>query len=114
MIKKVLMTADTVGGVWTYAIELCRALSSYDIQVALATMGQPLSPVEQQEARALNNVKIFESGFRLEWMDEPWEETAKAGDWLVKVRDTFQPALAHLNGCLDGTLSWNLPLLLLR
>ena len=38
MITKILMTADTVGGIWTYAIELCRAIRPYGIQVALATM----------------------------------------------------------------------------
>jgi glycogen synthase len=112
MVKKILMTADTVSGLWTYALELCHALSAKDIQVALATMGQPLSVAQQQEARVLQNVKVFESGFRLEWMDEPWEETARAGEWLMKVRDSFQPDLVHLNGYVHGALDWNLPLLI--
>src|SRR5262245_9894707 len=112
MIKKILITANTVGGVWTYALELCRALSAYDIQAALATMGQPLSVAQHQEARALHNVKIFESGFRLEWMDVSWGETARAGEWLLKVRDSFQPDLVHLNDYVHGALAWNLPLLI--
>src|SRR5262245_30365089 len=112
MAKKLLMTADTVSGLWTYALELCRALSPADIQVALATMGQPLSAAHQQEARALNNVKIFESGFRLEWMDEAWEETSRAGAWLLKGRDSFQPDLVHLNGYFHGALAWDLPVLI--
>ena len=37
----VLMTADTVGGVWTYAMELTRALS--DVRFTLAT--KPLAPL---------------------------------------------------------------------
>src|SRR5215813_10453788 len=112
MVKKILMTADTVSGLWTYALEMCRALSPYDIQVALATMGQPLSAAQQQEARALQNVKVFESGFRLEWMDVSWGETARAGEWLLKVRDSFQPDLVHLNDYVHGALAWNLPLLI--
>jgi hypothetical protein len=36
---KVLMTADAVGGVWTYALELSGALARHDIEVVLATMG---------------------------------------------------------------------------
>ena len=37
MIRRVLMTADTVGGVWTYSLDLARALGEYGIEVALAT-----------------------------------------------------------------------------
>ncbi|HYO60185.1 MAG TPA: glycosyltransferase family 1 protein, partial [Archangium sp.] len=40
------MTADTVGGVWTYALELCRALAGDGVQVELATLGAPLSPAQ--------------------------------------------------------------------
>ena len=39
---KVLMTADTVGGVWTYALELAGALAPHGVTVALATMGAGL------------------------------------------------------------------------
>jgi glycogen synthase len=111
MPKKILMTADTVGGVWTYAIELCRAMRPHGVEMALATMGQPLSANQQREAKALENVRVFESAFRLEWMDEPWEDTARAGAWLLKLRDLFQPDLIHLNGYVHAALSWNLPLL---
>lgn len=38
--QRILMTADTVGGVWTYALELAQALDSRGIQIALATMGR--------------------------------------------------------------------------
>ena len=37
---RVLMTADTVGGVWTYALDLARALAPHGVSVALATMGR--------------------------------------------------------------------------
>ena len=39
----VLMTADTVGGVWTYALELARALAVFRTRTTLATLGAPLS-----------------------------------------------------------------------
>ncbi|MFN7117439.1 MAG: hypothetical protein ACK4TA_11615 [Saprospiraceae bacterium] len=42
--RTILMTADTLGGVWTYALELAQGLQSFDIQVHLATMGRHLSP----------------------------------------------------------------------
>ena len=42
--RRILMTADTVGGVWTYAMDLARALGAEGVEVALATMGSPVSP----------------------------------------------------------------------
>ncbi|NJL95480.1 MAG: glycosyltransferase family 4 protein [Anaerolineae bacterium] len=51
----VLMTTDTIGGVWTYSLELARALPPAGITINLATMGAPLRP-EQRRAmlEALN------------------------------------------------------------
>ena len=70
---RVLMTADTVGGVWTYALELARALEG-DAEIVLATMGAPLSSDQWDEARALPNLEIYESRYRLEWMNAPWHD----------------------------------------
>ena len=77
---RIMMTTDTVGGVWTYALELTRALLPFNVEVALATMGAPLSGPQQRAASSLHNLKIQESNFRLEWMEDPWDDVrASAG-----------------------------------
>src|SRR5437870_5182103 len=55
--KRILMTADTVGGVWCYATELIRALEPYGIEVLLATMGRPVSKCQAEEIADLTNVE---------------------------------------------------------
>ncbi len=57
----ILMTADTVGGVWTYAMELARGLADHGVQVSLATMGGHLSPDQWADARSLSNLQVYES-----------------------------------------------------
>jgi glycogen(starch) synthase len=105
------MTADTVGGVWTYALELARALAPAGVQVALATMGEPVSAVQRREAAQVPGLEVFESEFRLEWMDDPWEDVARAGDWLLGLEARVQPDLVHLNGFAHGCLPWSAPAL---
>src|SRR5437763_970139 len=95
--KRILMTADTVGGVWTYAVELARALEPHDVEVTLATMGAPLNRDQQRQMRELQNVQVIESGFRLEWMDEPWDDVELAADWLLDIDRSVRPDLIHLN-----------------
>ena len=50
-IRPVLMTADPIGGVWTYVLELCRELGKTDVNVALATMGRRLSAGQIRRVR---------------------------------------------------------------
>jgi len=107
--KRVLMTADTIGGVWTYALELARALEPHGVDVALATMGQPLNAQQNRAARAIHNLRIHESNFKLEWMEDPWNDVAAAGEWLLRLRDKLQPDLVHLNNYSHGYLPWELP-----
>ena len=111
-ISHVLMTADTVGGVWTYALELAKALGSHGVRFTIATMGAPLSAEQRSEVNALANVEICESNYRLEWMPEPWEDVASAGDWLLELKDRLQPDVVHLNGYAHGDLPWNTPTLM--
>lgn len=107
--KRVLMTTDTVGGVWTYAIELARALSDYGIKVALATMGEPLNASQREEAKDVHNMEVYESSYRLEWMKDPWEEVEKAGKWLLDIEDAVRPDVIHLNNYAHGGLPWKAP-----
>src|ERR1700709_1777495 len=109
---KLLMTADTIGGVSTYALELCHGLSEHGVEVALATMGGALRDDQLEQVGALQNVQLYESNFKLEWMPSPWEDVRKAGDWLLEIQHECMPDVVHLNGYAHGTLPWQAPVVM--
>lgn len=108
-VKRVLMTADTVGGVWTYALELARALQTYDVDVLLAVMGPPLTTAQREEARKITNLDLFKSNYKLEWMPDCWSDVKRAGDWLLHLENRLRPDLVHLNGYAHAKLPWTCP-----
>ena len=107
----VLMTADTVGGVWSYALELTRALAPHGIEVTLATMGRRASREQRAEAASLPNARLVDSEFKLEWMAEPWDDVARAGDWLMELAGSTGADLVHLSGYAHAVLPWDIPVL---
>src|SRR5690348_18505284 len=76
-VQRVLMTADAVGGVWTYAVDLARALGARGTRVTLAVIGPAPSEAQRAEARAIPTLDLREHPGRLEWMDDPWADVAR-------------------------------------
>ena len=109
--RRILMTADTVGGIWTYAIELCTGLTEAGVQVTLATMGAPLSAAQCADAANIRGLTIEESLFRLEWMDRAEDDVGQAGQWLITLEEKHRPDVIHLNGYAHGALPWRAPVL---
>src|SRR5688500_4368059 len=108
--SRILMTADTVGGVWTYAMELCAALAPHGVDVALATLGAPLADAQRRQVDRLDNVRVYDGGhFKLEWMPEPWEDVSRSGEWLLEIERSERPEVVHLNGYAHGSLPWSAP-----
>src|SRR4051812_1675371 len=107
---KVLMTADTVGGVWTYCLELCAALP--EVRFVLASLGPLPSPEQQAAAARLKNVRLESFSCRLEWMPDCERDLADSGAWLLELARRHQPDLVHVNGFAQALLPWRLPLLL--
>jgi len=107
--RHILMTADTAGGVWTYAMELCRMLSRWKIHVSLVTMGPRPEERHRCEVGKLRNVELFESEYRLEWMDDAEQDLERSAEWLMMLRDRVRPDLVHLNGYSYGALDWDTP-----
>jgi glycosyltransferase involved in cell wall biosynthesis len=108
---KILMTADTLGGVWTYALELAGQLHRQNVQVTLATMGDLPRPQQRREAHAIKSLTLYESTYKLEWMEEPWSDVQEAGDWLIELEEAVQPDVVHLNGYAHAALPWRAPTL---
>jgi glycogen synthase len=103
------MSGDTVGGVWTYTIDLSRALGAAGVEVVLATMGAAATPEQRAQARRLPNLELVESTYRLPWMDQPWQDVHAAGDWLRNLAQRVGPDVIHLNEPVHGSLAWPAP-----
>ena len=108
---RVLITADTLGGVWTYALELASALGQRGVQVALATMGARLTAHQRAQLDALPKLTVFESGYKLEWMQGAWDDVQRAGEWLLRIERDWRPDLVHLNQFAFGALTFRAPTL---
>jgi glycogen(starch) synthase len=109
-LRKVLLTTDTVGGIWHYAVQLSKRLASqHRMEVALATMGTPLSTAQRRQLTGAAGVTLHESSFRLEWMSDPWDDVAQAGDWLLALEARLTPDIVHLNQYAFGSLPLRAP-----
>ena len=103
---RVLMTADAVGGVWTYCLALARSLRPLGVEVELAVMG-PAPSAEQ--VRDAQDLEVHVSSFPLEWMEDPWTGVARAGAWLLDLESARRPDLIHVNGYAHAALDFQAP-----
>lgn len=108
---RVLMTADSVGGVLTYALELAGCFRDSGIATTLAVMGGELGPARRADCTGLSGIRIVESPFKLEWMEDPWDDVERAGEWLLDLEREIVPDIVHLNGFAHGSLPWKAPVL---
>ncbi len=107
---KILMTADTVGGVWTYVVSLCEALQDYNVEVHLATMGSKISSGQVAQVGELKKVFLYTSEYKLEWMEDSLSDVEQARDWLQKIYQEVQPNIIHFNNYGQVDASWNCPI----
>jgi glycogen synthase len=108
----VLITSDTIGGVWTYSMTLARVLENRGVRFHLATMGEPLTPSQRREVEQLGHVTLHESCFPLEWMEQPWTGVDRAAAWLRFLEVETSPDLIHLNGYSHGAIRFQAPVLI--
>jgi glycosyltransferase involved in cell wall biosynthesis len=108
--ERVLMTADAVGGVWTYAVELAGRLAARGVRVTLAVMGPAPSALQRASAAKVADVQI--GPFALEWMQDPWADVARAGEWLLELEQRTAPDVVHVNGFAHAALPFRAPVLM--
>ena len=106
-VQSLLMTADAVGGVWTYAVDLAGALAARGVAVTLAVIGR----TSEAQRRAARELSLVERDFKLEWMDDPWDDVRASGEWLLEVCARVRPDAVHLNGYAHAALPWPVPVL---
>lgn len=91
------MTADAVGGVWRYAVELARALVPLGYRTTLALCGPP--PVERERAcaRAVRGLRYVETGLELDWLADRPERIVEASRRIAALARQMDADIVHLN-----------------
>jgi glycosyltransferase involved in cell wall biosynthesis len=104
----ILATADAVGGVWRYTIDLGRELRARGVRSTVAVMGPPPTQA-QRDAASDAGLDLVDRPYRLEWMNDPWYDLERSGQWLLQLEQQVQPMLVHLNGYAHAALPWHVP-----
>jgi glycogen(starch) synthase len=105
----VLMTADTLGGVWNYARELVTGLSKRGIRITLVSFGEIPSPEQTAWMEGLSNFDYHPTGFKLEWMRDSAEDLAHSSEYLQHLIDEVGPDVLHFNQYFYGVLDSAVP-----
>ena len=115
---RLLMTADAVGGVWTYALDLAGALADHGVETTLAVLGPAPSAQALAQAVAIPRTRIVITGLPLDWTAGSPGEVAEAGARRRRAgaqrrrrpRPSQQPG-ARRRGALPGAGRRRLPFL---
>src|SRR4051812_42106325 len=106
---RLMMTADAVGGVWTFSVALARALGAAGYQVGLVTLGPRPNLAQRATISQCHGVSLIETDLQLEWQDPAGTDVSQARAVLGEIAGRFAPDIVHLNGFREATFDWEVP-----
>jgi glycogen synthase len=104
-----LVTADTVGGVWTYTEELVSGLALRGHQITLISFGKLPSPDQTLWMSGLRGLDYRPTEFRLEWMQDAELDIVESMQYLCSVAREVKPDLLHVSQFAYGALPIDIP-----
>lgn len=109
--RRVLMSTDAMGGVWTYALELARGLEGLGIDTHLAVLGPAPSSSQRHEARRIRRLEVSITGLPLDWTACSEAALAEVPAALKAMAVRGGADLVHLNAPAHaGSEPWPLAL----
>jgi glycogen synthase len=110
--RSVFMSADAMGGVWTYALELAAGMDRLGIEVQLAVLGPAPSPSQRHQARRIRRLEVIVPGLPLDWTAGSEAALSEVPEVLQALALNRGADVVHLNAPAHaGVASWPLPLI---
>lgn len=114
---RILLTTDTIGGVWTFTKELTTELLKRGHAVALVSFGRQPSHEQQTWCAGLSlkhgdSFQFTASNAPLEWMEKNEFVFTQGAGVLSHVARQFRPDLLHSNQFCFGAMSLGVPKLI--
>lgn len=95
--KHVFMTADAVGGVWPYAIDLAHGLSGHEVRTTLAVLGPGPDAEQRRAANAVPGLHLIHADLPLEWLALSGAVVEAAGAAVSAMANNSGADIVHLN-----------------
>jgi glycosyltransferase involved in cell wall biosynthesis len=93
----VFMTADAVGGVWTYALDLARGMAAHGVRTTLVVQGPVPTADQIAAAHAVPLLRLLPTALPLDWLAVSVSELAEAAVVLAALAAQSGADLVHLN-----------------
>ena len=108
--RRILVTADAVGGVWRYSLELCAAWSEGGVQTVLAILGPPPSETQRAEAARIPGLSLVHTGLELDWTAPDAATLERTATELASLAGKLEVDGVHLHApAMVGHARWPVP-----
>jgi len=94
---RVLMTADAVGGVWTYALDLAAGLGRTGVETTLVVLGPAPAAHQRSEAAAVPGLTLIETELPLDWTAFEAAEVLEVAAAVRGLARAHRADVIHLN-----------------
>lgn len=95
---RLLLTADAVGGVWTYSLDLAAALAeAEDVAVTLAVLGPQPDARQLTAAAALPGLQLIDTGLPLDWLAKDALTVREAASAIADLASSCEADLVQLH-----------------
>ena len=105
----ILITTDTITGVWTYTRELVTSLVTSGARVTLVSFGEIPLPEQITWMDHLHGLDYRPTAFRLEWMQEGQHDFLDSCRYLELLIREVRPDVLHSNQYCYGVLDTDIP-----
>lgn len=105
----VLVTTDTVGGVWTYTRELVTGLAAQGHRVTLISFGGKPTQEQCGWMDSISALTFIATDFPLEWMEGAEVGIADSMVFVQRIIADARPELLHFSQYCYGSLSTTIP-----
>jgi len=105
----VLITTDTMNGIWTYTRELVSGLIGRGFRVTLVSFGEIPLPEQIAWMDRFPDLQYIPTAFRLDWMEHGEDHFEEASEFLCALVNDCKPDLLHSNHLCYGALKSRVP-----
>lgn len=103
---RILLSTDTLGGVWDHTVTLACELSAAGHDVLVAALGEVR---DERLAHLPAGVQVTSRPYKLEWMAGAGDDVRAAADWLRGLGEVWNADVVHLNQMAYAAFGFSVP-----